>query len=173
MRTAPRAALAAYRGHDARPEGDFLPPSIPFAVHLWSGDWGPITCRRRGRAGAGRGGGEGAPTRGTATGGRRPKDRAQQRAPTLEPAVPVREEAAGPGPCASAIRLLPRLTGTGTSRMECRGVRSGVKSRASLEPRAASYPWSPDACLGRALSIVYTWLGDWRMPSPLHPTFDS
>ena len=24
MRTAPRAALAAYRGHDARPQGDFL-----------------------------------------------------------------------------------------------------------------------------------------------------
>ena len=52
------------------------------------------------------GGGEGAPTRGTATGGRRPKDRAQQRAPTLEPAVPVREEAAGPGPCAFAITVV-------------------------------------------------------------------
>ena len=57
MRTAPRAALAAYRGHDARPQGDFLPPSIPFAFHLWSEDCGPISCRRRGRAGAGRGGG--------------------------------------------------------------------------------------------------------------------
>ena len=70
-------------------------PTIhPHAAHLV---WDTISCRRHCRAGTG--GERGAPTREPATGGRRPKNRAaagadprtgQQRAPTQEPAVPVR-----------------------------------------------------------------------------------